>query len=476
MATEKQGKGNLVRLAAYSALVSRASLLNKLGYEYSGDRNLYEALGYKSELTYDDYVTQYDRQDMAKAVIDRPVDATWRGGFTIVESDDDEDTPLEKESKELCRRLKLLSRFAQLDRLTGLGEYAVLLMGFDDVDAAWNFDKPVKSGSRKLLYVRPFGQGHAQIIEYESDTSNERYGRPKTYSLTIVDNSGVSQSTLQVHHSRVIHVVDGLLESEIKGTPRLQAVFNRLKDIEKIAGGSSEMYWRGARPGYQGKVDPEYTLTQTMRDDLMDEMDEFEHNLRRILLLQGMSLSPLAPQVVDPAGHIDIQIQLISAEKSIPKRILTGSERGELASSEDKDSWFGTIAGRRDEFAEVNIVRPFFDMCIEYGTLSKPKTGYSVDWSDLWSASDKEKAEIGKIRAGAIKEYASVPTASSIVPESSFMRLCLGLSDDDIRLVEEEKEKMMKEEGAEVEPEQPPEGGPGGAVEKPEKEEKPEEK
>ena len=31
---------------------------------------------------------------------------------------------------------------------------------------------------------------------------------------------------------------------------------------------------------------------------------------------------------------------MISAETGIPKRILTGSERGELASSQDRDNWF----------------------------------------------------------------------------------------------------------------------------------------
>ena len=63
-------------------------------------------------------------------------------------------------------------------------------------------------------------------------------------------------------------------------------------------------------------------------DALLKQLDEYEHNLRRIFINRGISMESMSPQVSDPSSHVDIQIQMISAQTGIPKRILTGSERG----------------------------------------------------------------------------------------------------------------------------------------------------
>jgi len=463
------------QLQILSALVSRAMMFQKLGYDYGGDRNLYTALGYSTQLKYEDFVAQYERQELAKAVIDRPVSATWRGGFDLLESDDDTETKLEKAWAELYDKLSLRSVFARLDRLTGLGRYGVLFLGLSDAKTVTDQMQPVQGVKHDLLYVRPYGEGHAMILQYETDTSNPRYGLPNLYQLTNTDLLSNAMVTLQVHHSRVIHVSDGSLESDIEGTPRLEAVFNRLKDVEKIAGGSAEMFWRGARPGYAFNMDPEFNMTQTMRDTLIDVFDEYEHNLRRILELQGGKLESLAQQVVDPQGHIDTQIQLISAETQIPKRILTGSERGELASSQDNESWQATIQGRREEFAEPSIIRPFVDRLIGWKILPEAgEGGYSIRWLDLFAMSEKEKVEIGVRRTEAIAKYASSPGAPSVIPAKSFYRVGLALDDEQIELIEEELAQALadaKKEEAEL-PEGPeiPEGGVKPADEKEEPE------
>jgi len=132
-----------------------------------------------------------------------------------------------------------------------------------------------------------------------------------------------------------------------------------LFDLEKLVGGSAEMFWRGARPGYKGKVDKEYTLTSDEEEDFQDQLDEYEHNLRRFLISRGIDISALETQVSDPSKHVDVQIQMISAQTGIPKRILTGSERGELASTQDITSWYSLIQGRRENYVAGNILRPF---------------------------------------------------------------------------------------------------------------------
>jgi len=93
------------QLQTLSELVGRANLMSRLGQQYGGDRDIYEALGYPLNLEYADYATRYLRQDIARAIIDRPVKVTWRGALEIIESDDDLETPLEKAWMELEDRL-----------------------------------------------------------------------------------------------------------------------------------------------------------------------------------------------------------------------------------------------------------------------------------------------------------------------------------------------------------------------------------
>jgi hypothetical protein len=446
-----------------SELVTRASIAAKLGQQYSGKRDLYEALGYKTTLIYSDYLTQYCRQDIAKAIIDKPCKGTWKGDILIRENKDDNETALEKAWTDLVDVLHLKDKFQRVDRLAGLGKYGILLLGLSDVRTTEDWIKPVSSS--KLKYVKPFGEGTAIIQTYESDTSNERFGMPLIYSISIQDAVNGTSSVISVHYSRIIHIVDDILESEIEGFPRLEPVFNRLMDIEKIVGGDGEMFWRNARPGFAGKLDDNFQITPAAKKDINDQIEEYDHNLKRILINTGLDLKPLSQPVHDPKNHVDVQIQMISAQTSIPKRVLTGSERGELSSSQDADEWKTFLQDRRESHAEIRILRPFIDRMIEFKILPKPSTGkYVIQWSDLFAMSEKERTEIGKNRSTAIKDYVANPVAEAIFPPKAFMQFCLGLDEDQIELVdemvgagmtEEQIAQLLNPEPAQPDPNQP---------------------
>jgi hypothetical protein len=436
--------------------------------QYGGDRDIYEALGYKQDIQFEDYLARYLRQDIAKAVIDRPVKATWQGPLELVESNEAEDTDFELAWKELDKTLGIKSRLTRLDRLTGIGTYGVLLLGLDDVKSREDFPKEATKGS-ELVYVKPFSEKSAKVDQYEDDPQNPRYGLPKLYSIEVADVASGASSNVKVHYSRVIHITEDTLESEVKGTPRLEAVFNRLMDLEKIVGGDGEMFWRGARPGYRGKVDPEYTMTEGTKTDLQDQLDEYEHKLRRFLINEGVDIEAMEQQIADPSPHVAVQIQMISAVTGIPQRILTGSERGELASSEDRGAWLAYVQSRREDFAEPMIVRPFVDRLIELGVLPTPKEGvYDVKWLDLFSVSEKDRVDIGKARATALREYIQNPIATEVVTPKAFFQFFLGLTTEEITLIEEMNESEVDEELKAmvkdiVAPPPPPVAAPGGA-------------
>ena len=434
-------------LQTMSILLDRMLLGARMGESYDGDRKLYQALGYPTNIRYSDYLAKYDRQDMAAAIINRPISASWRGEVNILEADDDKETALEKAWKDLEDELQLKSKFVRLDKLAGIGNYGVLVLGLSDVKSRKDYEQPVIGKKLKLVYVKPFGQESARISTYEDKTDSPRYGLPVLYDVTISDAAGVQVSEIKVHHTRIIHVVDGLLESEVEGTPRLQSVYNRLMDLEKLVGGDAEMFWRGARPGYVGNLDKDVQMTPTVQADLQDQADEFEHNLRRIFVNQGIDFKALAQQIADPSGHVDIQMQMISAVTGIPKRILTGSERGELSSAQDRDEWMSYVQTRRDEYVEPHIIRPFVDRCIEYGILPKPVDDYSVEWEDLFSMSEKERVDIGKIRAESLSKYVSSPVSEAVMPPEAFLRKCMGFDDEEVELILEMQNAFVREEG-----------------------------
>lgn len=428
-----------------SAIIGRADLMMKLGQQYGGLRNLYKALGYKEQLTFDDYYAQYDRQDIAKAIIDRPVNTTWQGALELIESNEPEDTEFEKAWTDLNRKFGIKTRLARVDRLTGIGQYGVLLLGLDDVKNPEGWVTEVKKGERQLIYLKPFSEKTAKIDSYVEKVNDPRYGMPLLYDVTISTGNNTVKN-IKVHYSRIIHITDGNLESEIIGVPRLKAVFNRLTDIEKIVGGDAEMFWRNARPGYKGVVDKDYSMPEPVKQALLDQIDEYENDLRRFLVNEGVDIEALTQQISDPSPHVDVQLQMVSAETGIPKRILTGSERGELSSSEDRGEWLTYVQGRREEHAEPRILRPTVDRFIELGILPTPERDYSVKWADLFSISEKARVEIGKSRSTAIREYTSNPTAEAIIPPTVFMMKCLGFTTDEVELVNKIREDEMEEE------------------------------
>lgn len=434
MEVNEKDKTNVrpITMQVLSELSRRMSLASNLGTDtYGGDRDIYNALGYPKIISAQNYKDRYARQDIAKAIIDRPVKASWKGDIQVIENIKPEETAFEKKWVEIFDGLKLKSIFIRADKLTGLGRYSVLLLGLDDTSTLESFAKPVKKGA-KLLYVKPLSEESAPIDTFDENVTSERYGLPLTYNVKVSLKTGgetTTERTVKVHYSRVVHIVEDLMESEVYGTPRLQVVYNRLVDLEKIIGGDGEMFWRGARPGYTGQVDKDYQMTPEAFTAMQSQIDEFENNLRRILVNEGIKYDALAQQIADPTNHVDVNIQMISAVTGIPKRILMGSERGELSSAQDKQEWISYVTSRREEQNEPMILRPFIDKLIEIEVLPKPADPYIVVWDKLFSLSDKEKMEIGKMRAEALSSYANNPMISELIPLEVFTQYFLNFDE-----------------------------------------------
>lgn len=434
-------------LQVLSELTSRINLATSLGLSHQGERDIYKTLGYPKEVHSKDLIAQWRRQDIARAIVDRPVKATWQGEVFITEPNIEDESVLEKEYKELDKRLGLKSIFARADRLAHLGRYAVMLLGFDD-SSKETWSQPVDTtGDRELKYVKVVSEHNADIKTWEKDPANERFGLPRLYEikLQLPGEQGKTKS-LDVHYTRVVHITLDLLEDEVEGEPHTITAFNRLKDLEKLIGGSAEMFWRGARPGYAGSAKDDYKIDSTTEGELMDQLKEYENDLRRFIVAEGVDISSLEQQISDPKGHVEVQLKMLSALTGIPLRILMGSERGELASDQDDSTWKLWVQTRRGETAEPSIIRPFVDRLLEYGILSEPKDGgYSVSWPNLFTMDESESADVAAKLSEALAKYSSDPMIEQNVPFEAFLKYFMNFKEDIVEQILEMRKAQLDE-------------------------------
>lgn len=394
-------------LFAASTLVDRMNFARHMGFDsYGGVRNLFTALGYEDNLTISHYRDMYRRGGIAKTIIDIRPNEMWSGGVSISESaDPNEETQFDKDIQSLFDRLNVVSRLLKTDKLAGLGHYAAMLIGVKDRPGAdLSSEMPQLNGPDSVIYLQSYAEDCAKIIELDEDVFSERFGQPLFYQLSSQSPQSTpngikivtkANSTLsKVHWSRVIHIAHDCLESDYIGSPDLEVVWNLLTDLLKVVGGGAEAAWRKMDQGLHANLDPDYEFDDDDIEKFEERLEEYRHQLRRDLLTKGIDITPLSSSVDKFGTNIDPLIQLICATIRISKRIFEGSERGELASSQDQDNLASTISTRRQNEGEPTV-RQFVDRLIRYQGVAKPSSGqYVIDWYEEEELDELEKAKL----------------------------------------------------------------------------------
>lgn len=429
--------GELKSMAAAASRFDISAFLGKSDY---ADRDLYKSLGYLKSPNYDNYNEQYRRNPLARAVITRPVGESWSLIPEIRENDSEgKETPFELAWAELADKHALFAQFEKVDTLATLGQYAVILLGLKSSALGWG---EVTSAS-ELLYLTPFPEKTATIKDYETASDNPRFGMPTMYKIQV--GAGSETQDKDVHWSRVIHVVEGALESPVKGGWGLEAAFNTLQDLQKVAGGSAEMFWRGGLPGLVANIDPDMDFAAADIEALTENLESYVHSLKRFLYGQGIKYETLAPNVADPRGQFEILLDSLAAASNTPKRILLGSERGELSSSQDAVAFAKHIDKRRRNYCERQILRPVIDRLIAFKVLPTPATGYVCDWPDLLSASDKEKADVSLVRANAWAAWANSVALQDEFPAKAWAAIIMNHTTEEIdEIIAEQGEQQVE--------------------------------
>lgn len=392
------------------------------GNLFDGRRKVWENLGYPTvrERTAEYYWARYKYQDIAKRIVNAPADGTWQKPPEVWEDPNPElTTPFEQAWAALHKRLHVYSMCKRLDRLAGIGRYGVMLIGARD---GRDLKQPLGrlSGEADVLYLSVYSESHAKVAKWDNDPRSPRFGLPVTYNIYLaadVMGSGIksffaSSSMAEVHWSRVIHLADDLTEDEIFGTPRLEAVTNRLIDLEKIVGSTGEMYWNGANRGIQWDVDKDAKFTPEDATALDTQISEYLDGLRRMVKTQGVKANVLGSDQPKPAEALQACIALIAGTTGIPQRILIGTEAGKLGSTQDERAWTNRMEERRENFAEPFILRALIDRLISAGAIPMP-AAYYAGWQKLQAMNASERAQVGQRLALGAKTLSEAITAGN---------------------------------------------------------------
>lgn len=399
-------------LRTLSALLQRSGLAQALGKQFGGKRELYDIFGYSKTLQFNDLMAKYQRQDIAARILEAPASAIWSNPPMITSTDEAWNVAW----RNLVQRHNLYFILNRLDLLAGLGRYAVLYIGFsggglsaDKPDEAVKaFKAPVDptiaaptDTGRDVLYFQPYAEPAITIVQLNDNKSSPRYMLPEIYDLKPFANSpqiGTTpipvQSTMRVHASRCLHVCEGSLEDTIIGRPRMERVANLLDDMIKISGGTGETYWLTANRGMQADIDKELELTPEDEKALTDELDEYQHQLRRWIRTRGVKINNLGSDVPDPRGAFGITLSLLAGASGIPQRVMTGAEAGQLASEQDRANWAERVEERRRLFAEPIVLWPLIRLLTDAGVLpSKEGMKITVEWPSAFRMSPLEEAQ-----------------------------------------------------------------------------------
>ena len=412
MSEKEEQRKNLIANAIANAMTSRSSMFQSM---FNPERDLDAECGYPVELSLADYITLYKREGISTRAVSIFPEESWITSPLISdEIKDDEykehESSFEKEWKQLQNKHHIFSVLQRADVLSGIGQFGVVLLGLDDGE---DLSKPVTKKNLELIYLKTYSQEHVTIASTENDPTSERYGLPEMYKIEFksqglgaVGTDTVSTKTISVHYSRIIHIADNRAESDVFGIPRMQSLFNRLYDLRKILGGSAEMFWKGAFPGYSFEVDSnagnEFEGVEVDTDSIRAEFERYSNGLQRYLALEGVKAKSLSPQVADPSQHVDTQLKVVALCMGVPHRIFIGSEEAKLASSEDTKRWNARINRRREQYLTPYILQPLIERLIEYGIL--PDAEYTIEWEDLNAPTPKQKAEIFEIKARAMTQ------------------------------------------------------------------------
>lgn len=371
-----------------------------LGIGNNRDRSTFTRHASSRILSYQELEDLYISDGFARRIIDIPADDMLRAGYEIdgVSDEDGIESYLENISinAKLSDALKWSSLYG--------GSLIVMLINDGGL-----LEEPLNENSIKdIEELRVYDRWSVSRQEKYNDPADKRFGKTKMYMI-----SPVSGAPYVVHESRCI-VVDGIgvpdrvrEQNDGWGASKIQQCYDQLVRL-----GMSHVWGNALLERAQQAVHGIEGLTNILRSP------GGENLIRQRIDLVDMARSINNTVVIDGtesydikstsfAGVTDIMDRIsgaLCAVTGMPETLLFGKQQKGLNNSGqgDLENWYANIK-QQQETVLLKVIDRIVTIALKAN--NQYTEDYLIEFCPLWMPSEKENAEVGKLKAESAKIY-----------------------------------------------------------------------
>lgn len=350
----------------------------------------------------------------------------WNQGFTVKADGDEGAANVLENELSLLKQTKLSKYLCKADQLNRIGRFAVLFVGFPDGNDPKEALAPFNVDKLSDIYYKPFSYVQTRVIEVETDVKNPRYGLPTLYQLNPLTRESKTQGAhiykvIIAHWTRVIHLSENALETDVEGMGYIEPIYNDICNIEKAGGGASAAYVKNMIGKMVFEIDKEFANAlaedEELREDHKQKADEFVNEQRTQLTVTGANTKTIVTPHNSPKDTILVSYWNVACYTKYPIRVLTGEGGGQYAGNEDRIALNSLICARQNSFCS-EVVRTFLERLASVG-LVRMEPQYEIDFALQEESSEGEQVANNKTKAETFKVLNEAANASPFVDRES---------------------------------------------------------
>jgi len=394
----------VINLTTSELIRAREESLGVFGALDAGRPAAWGQYGYKTTLSFPDYLQAYERGGPGHGAVHRILDKCWQERPRIKSPGADAATPWETKLSKLLAGINAWQKLRDFDRRNMVGRYAGLIYRVADNKT---LAEPLQRAAR-LVDLVPVYEDQLRVAAWDLDQASETFGQPTMWEYRMrrpsaADTQGAPDQWQNVHPSRVQILAEGSVGDFMDGVPLLKAGFNHLVDLEKIAGGSAESFLKNSARSLVFKFDAQSSPmaitqnadgtpgTQSVREVIEEQTRALNRNQESSIVLQGGDASTLQTTVHDPEPSFQVAANLFAAAVQIPFTVLFGQQTGRMASDEDKADMVARCKSR-----QINELTPMLEQLVRRmqaaGLVDAGE--FEIEWPALDAPGDADKVDI----------------------------------------------------------------------------------
>lgn len=396
------------------------NLLNKYGTKKDNSTG-YE---YSAEPFVDDMklIQLYEGNGLFKKIIDRPSEEAVKHGLDIDFGDDDIAEYVEKRLEDLDWETK----FATAEKWARLYGGSIIVMLIDD---GGGLEEPVNwREARSIEELRVFERAIVQpdysrlynFNFFDSIENNTPFAEPEYYQVFSMYGYFV------VHRSRCLVFRNGQLPEHTTnaiyrywGIPEYVTINRALRECITSHENGSKLLERCVQAIYKMKNLSNQLATAEGEDKVLQRLQiiDLARNIMNTIAIDeaGEEYDFRTISLTGVKEVIDTSCNMLSAVTNIPQTILFGrSPAGENSTGEsDFENYYNMIENIQKQNMKRNtgtLIDLILIQGVREGAISK-KPIYKTKFAALWSMSEKEQADVDKVKADT--EYVKAQTAKT---------------------------------------------------------------